>query len=157
MIPRGGCSMIERGRPIQSKIDRVKSFEQDLDQTTTDDTSSIIPGAFRVENFHYIEDYRRFLNTNDFLNKYLIFCFMHKMIDRIKSIIIHLNLDTTANTRVKYIYSSIYDKSCITLEIKVSFLWIGVFCNDINFVKFILEKNGKYDSEANKLFLFIIF
>ena len=34
-------------------------------------------------------------------------------------------------------------------KIDVSFLWFGVLCDDIEFVKFLLERNGKYDDKNN--------
>ena len=34
-------------------------------------------------------------------------------------------------------------------KIDVSFLWFVVLCDDIEFVKFLLERNGKYDDKNN--------
>ena len=115
--------------------------------TVSDDT---IPGYSYVEKFDYIKSVTQFIELYEqkslaaakiFLNKYLIFCFMRKKINRIKSIILHLNLDTTSKTRLKCTKSS---NNGFGLKIDVSFLWVGVLCNDIDFVKFLLKKNGKY-------------
>ena len=34
-------------------------------------------------------------------------------------------------------------------KVDVSFLWFGVLCDDIEFVKFLLARNGKYDDKNN--------
>ena len=34
-------------------------------------------------------------------------------------------------------------------KVDVSFLWFSVLCDDIEFVKFLLERNGKYDDKNN--------
>lgn len=119
--------------------------------------SEPIPDAWHVKiNFDYIKDVTEFIeiyekkNNNDaikFLNNYLIFCFLHKKLNYIKTIITRLNLDTTFNTKLTYV-----DDKDSHLKINVTFLWFGVLCNDIDFVKFILEKNKRYDDINNNYF-----
>ena len=66
---------------------------------------------------------------------------MYKKIAYIKNIITHFDLDTTSNTRLKYNISG--------FKVDVSFLWLSVLCDNIEFVKFLLERNGKYDDKNN--------
>ena len=106
-----------------------------------------IPGARYVENLDHIKNIADLYQNkfgDAFLQKYLIFCFMHKMTDNIKSIIMYLNLPNT--TRLKYRNSAI--------QINVSFLAVGVLCNDIKFVKFLLNNNKSHDYDINSDFSF---
>ena len=88
-----------------------------------------------IYNYNNISDffaqYELEEKKKDLLNNYLIYCFIYKKINHIKSIITNFNLDTI-KTRLTF-----------KNNFNLSFICFGVFCDDIDLVKYLLNKNCK--------------
>ena len=95
-------------------------------------------------NFNIVYNYKNFSEILEqyekedkkyLLNNYLIYCFVYKKFDYIKFIITHFNLDINTILTFNDHQSLIFD---------ISFVSFGVFCDDINFVKYLIGKKKEY-------------
>ena len=116
-----------------------------------------IPNACRITKNIPEWKYKRYLagkkrktikeNFNDekVLKEYLLLCFINKMTNNLRSIILLLNLDLN-ETRLNYENEAI--------KMNFSFLAAGVFCNSIKFVKFILDNNSGIIEDKNDCYYY---
>ena len=90
----------------------------------------------------FFTKYEQEEKKKDLLNNYLIYCFIYKKFNHIKSIINHFNLDTV---KTRLICNREYD------NFNLSFVCFGVFCDDIDFVKYLLNKNCKQKYKIDQI------
>ena len=101
---------------------------------------SRVPGFHYITNYNYnnisefFAKYDKEEKKTDFLNNYLIYCFVYKKFNYIKYIITHFNLDTI-NTRLTFNHKF--------HKFNLSLLCFSIFCDNIKFVKYLLKQNGK--------------